>query len=176
MPSSTSVQAGPDFTKLERRLALSLAAHAEQQPAPVSTTDERSTPEQIPPERLRLASANIRYLSAIIGQLVELRNQPERDEYGTLRPSKHAFETACNLLTDAAIVSALIGREIPHGCASTDSQGGVRIEWVRPTSSAHLVVPALADHVGYVYHEIGDDYGTVAATPETLASWLREIV
>ena len=83
---------------------------------------------------------------------------------------------ASHLLTDAAIVSALKGRQIPLGCASTDSEGGIRIEWVRPTSSVHLVIPASPGRDGYVYHEVGDQYGTVSATPEALARWLREIV
>ncbi len=174
--AADSRQAGPDFTELEWRLALARANRSGHEVLPISNSDDRSTPEAIPPERLRLASANIRYLSAIIRQLVELLNGPERDEYGTLRPTRHAFETACRMLTDAAIVSALKGRPIPHGCASTDSEGGIRIEWVRPASSVHLVIPVSANRDGYVYHDVGDEYGTATATPEALARWLQEIV
>ena len=175
MASVISKESTPDFSELERRLALSRAGRTKQYFEPVSDGDDRSTPEPIRPERLGLASAGIRHLSAIIRQLDELLNEPESDEYGTLRPSRHAFEAARQLLIDAAIVSAQEGRPIPYGCASTDSEGGIRIEWVRPASSVHLVVPASPDRRSYVYHEVGDQYGTATATPETLARWLREI-
>jgi hypothetical protein len=175
MPPSIAEQALPEFTELEYEFALARAARSRQQATPVPARDDRATPETIPPERLRLASANITHLSAIIRQLVELRSEEETDEYGTLRPSRLAFETACSLLTDAAIVAALRNRRIPHGCASTDSEGGIRVEWVRPTSSVHLVIPASADRDGYVYHEVGNVYGSAPATPEMLAHWLQEI-
>ena len=67
------------------------------------------------------------------------------------------------------------GGGIPAGCGSTDSEGGVRIEWVCPTASVHLVVPATSDRKAYIYHEVGDDYATEDATPERLAYWLRQI-
>jgi hypothetical protein len=175
MASTIEMQAAPEFEELEWKFALARAIHSQRQPATVSMTDDRSTPATIPPERLRLASADIHDLSAMIRQLVELRQEEESDEYGTLRASQHAFDVACHLLTDAAIISALKGRPLPLGCASTDSEGGVRVEWVRPTSSVHLAVPASDDRESYIYHEVGDDYGTVAATPEMLAQWLGEI-
>lgn len=139
------------------------------------STDDRTTPTVIGPTRQQLASANIRYLSAIIRQLVELRNEEESDEYGTLRASQHAFDTACQLLTDAAIVSAFQGRQIPHACASTDSEGGIHIEWMRPTAGVSLIVPASPERDEYIYHEVGKAYSTEPATAEALARWLREI-
>lgn len=175
MPSVVSKVCGPEFSDLEWRLALSRAARSQPKPASASTGDDRTTPESIPPERLRLASANIRYLSAIIRQLVDLRNEEESDEYGTLRASRHAFDVACHLLTDAAIASALNGRAIPQGCASTDSEGGIHIQWMRPTVGVSLVVPASTDRNAYIYHEVGSVYSTEPATTEALARWLREI-
>jgi hypothetical protein len=128
-----------------------------------------------PPEPLSHASADVRYLSAITEQLGELQNEQERDEHGVLRADRFACETACELLTNAAIILA---REykfvIPYGCASTDSEGGVRIEWIRPTCGVRLVVPA-APVEAYIYHEVGDTFDTEPATAETLAHWLREI-
>jgi hypothetical protein len=175
MASVISKEAGPDFGELEWRLALWRAGHTKERFEPVSEGDERSTPEPIRPERLGLASAGIRHLSEIVRQLVELCNEPTTDEYGILRPTQHAFDAACQLLIDAAIVSARESRAIPYGCASTDSEGGIRIEWVRPTSSVHLVVPASLDRRSYIYHEVGDAYGTMTATPKKLARWLQEI-
>ena len=165
----------PEFTELEWRLAFSRARAPRSQPPSVRTGDDRATPNTIPPGRLRLVSAGIKYLSAIIQQLVELRNEEETDEYGTLRASQHAFDVACRLVTDAAIISAFDGRQIPRGCTSTDSQGGVRIEWVRPTASVHLVIPASSDREGYIYHEVADRHGTEPASPDRLAARLGAV-
>jgi len=138
--------------------------------------DDRATPEEfMPPARSRLVKANIKYLSALIQQLVELRNEPERDEYGALRATKQAFDLACTLLIDAAIVSAVEDRQIPYGCVSTDSQGGIRVEWVRESASVHIIIPASEERDGYVYHEEAANYGTEPATAEALARWLRII-
>ena len=78
------------------------------------------------------------------------------------------------LLIDAAIV-AYPRYGIPAGCASTDSECGVRIEWVRPGASVHLVVPAEESRPPYVYHEVGNDYATEDVTAERLAYWLQSI-
>ncbi len=117
----------------------------------------------------------IKYLSSLIQQLIEVRSAPEHDDHGVLRASQHAFDASCNLLVDAAIVSALAGGSIPNGCVSTDSEGGVRIEWVRDAASVHLVVPASDARGGYVYREVGTTYGTEPATAESLARCLRVI-
>jgi hypothetical protein len=127
------------------------------------------------PAKSQLGSANIKYLSSLIQQLVELRNAPERDDYGVLRANKHAFDVACNLLIDTAIVSALEGGYIPYGCASTDAEGGVRIEWVRDSASVHFIVAASENRDDYIYHELGTNYGTEPATAEALARWQRVI-
>jgi len=168
-------QSVPEFTELEWKLALSRVSAPRQGPPSVRTRDDRATPETIPPDRLRLASAEIKCLSAIIQQLVELRNEEETDEYGILRASQHAFDVACHLVTDAAIVSAFGGRQIPRGCASTDSEGGIHMEWLRPAAGVSLIVPASAERAAYIYHEVGNVYSTELATAEALARWLREI-
>ncbi len=119
--------------------------------------------------------ANIQHLSAIFGQLAELHEGQETDEHGILRPTEYAFEAAGGLLLEAAVLAAREGRQIPHGCVSTDSEGGVRIEWIRPASSLHLVIPASEDREAYLYHEVGDDYATEPVTPESLAQWLSAV-
>ena len=171
MPLTHEKQTTQEFTELEWKLAVSRFAC----PPFVRPRDDRATPEAIRPERLRLASAGIKYLSAIIRQLVELRNEAEHDEYGVLCASQHAFEAGCLLLIDAAIFSARSGRQIPYGVASTDSQGGIRVEWVRPTASVHLVVAATASQKPYIYHEVPSDFGTEPATAEVFAHWLSKI-
>lgn len=137
--------------------------------------DPRATPDAIPPERLQLADAGIFHLSSIVGQLVELWREPEEDDYGRLRPTQEAFDRSVQLLVDAAIGPYGRQRPIPSGCASTDSEGGVRIEWVRPSASVHLVIPAQKDQKAYIYHEIGNDYATEDVTPDRLAYWLQRI-
>jgi hypothetical protein len=137
--------------------------------------DERATdpPGPLPPHGI--ASAGIRHLSAIIAQLDELRTLDESDEYGRLRASKQTYDQACDLLIDGAIIAGLEGREIPYGGASTDSEGGIRIEWVRPTSGVHLVIPSGSSRSASLYHETGEEYAVEPATAEGLARWLRLI-
>jgi hypothetical protein len=116
----------------------------------------------------------IPHLLPIIQQLIDLWKEPEKDDYGRLRPTRDAFGRSMHLLVDV-VIEAHPQRLIPAGCVSTDSEGSVRIEWVCPTASVHLVVPAKGDRVAFIYHEIGDDYATEDATPERLAYWLRQI-
>lgn len=150
------------------------AVTAAEQQESIEDDDPRATPDAISPERVQLADAGILHLSPIVRQLVELWREPEDDEYGRLKPTQHAFDRSVQFLVDAAIV-AYPQYGIPAGCASTDSEGGVRIEWVRPTASVHLVIPAEESRAAYVYHEVGTDYATEDVTPERLAYWLHWI-
>jgi hypothetical protein len=125
-------------------------------------------------ELLKLIEDGNHPLSSIMWQLSDLWKEPEKDDYGRLRPTRDAFDRSVHLLVRAAI-EAYPQRRIPAGCVSTDSEGGVRIEWIRPTASVHLVVPAEKACVAHVYHDVGDDYATEDATPECLAYWLRHI-
>jgi len=146
-----------------------------------SAIDEASVPEDpktsqpIPNARLKIASAGIDHLSTIVHQLVELWQGPDRDEYGILQPTKEAFDAAVELLVDAAIEASREARAIPLGCATTDCEGGVRVEWIRDAGSVHLVVPASGADAAYVYHEFQDAYATEDATPQRLIRWLRHI-
>jgi hypothetical protein len=164
----------PEWTESELGLALAQVVANPPIRFALGLKDNRKTPPVIPAERLRLASAGIKYLSDIVQQLLELRNEAESDEFGTLRPSQRAFDEACHFLMDAAILSARESRAIPRGCAVTDAEGGVRIEWVRPKAGVSLVVPAFADRESYVfYHATGEDGYSEQASPETLARRLR---
>jgi hypothetical protein len=107
--------------------------------------------------------------------LVELRHGPESDDYGLLRPTDHAFERSSDMLVDAAVIAAVQGRKIPGGCVSTDSEGGVRVEWIRSDRSTHLIIPPSSSQAAFVYHEVARDFATEDATPEALAQWLRDI-
>jgi hypothetical protein len=117
----------------------------------------------------------ILHLSPIVQQLVELWIGPENDDYGRLRPTRDAFDKVVQLLVDAAIGGHFQRRQIPYGCVSTGSDGGVRIEWIRDRAGVHLIVPPNKDEPAYVYHEVDGDYATEDATPELLSRWLRAI-
>ncbi len=99
----------------------------------------------------------------MIEQLVNLLNGPEKDDYGRLRPTQDNFIETLRLLTGT----------IPVGCVSTDSNGGVRIEWIGVVGNVHLVV---SGDVAYIYHEICCEYSTEDATPERLAYWLLRLI
>lgn len=134
--------------------------------------DELAVDPPVSPIRGHLISANIRFLSPLLRELGELLSLPdEHDEYGVLRATRSAYESACCLLIDAAIVAAP-NRQIPRGCVSTDSEGGLRVQWIRPNKSVHLVIPAQPDKESYIYHEVGLDYGTERASAGRLAHWL----
>jgi hypothetical protein len=159
--------------KVEIQWAMSLATRAiVAQGVP---DDASKTPEPVSPERARLANAGILHLSPIVKQLVVLWTGPESDDYGRLKPTQDAFERTVYLLVDAAIDVYPQQREIPFGCVSTDSEGGVRIEWVRDGASVHLAVPARKDDTAYVYHEVAGAFATEDATPKRLADWLHWI-
>ena len=134
---------------------------------------EIQTPPRIPEAHYKLASAEIRHLSSLLKQLAALRVCDETDDYGVLRASEYAYNAVCQLLIDATITAAAERREIPDGYVSTDSEGGVRIEWVRPQSSVRLVIPAAPTRQSYLYHEVGNAYATEYPTAEALAYWLR---
>lgn len=137
-----------------------------------------ATPPLIPDEHQNLISAEIEFLSALVQDINELYVGPEQDEYGVLRPTPVAYQTAIEALIDAAIEAMKPergGRRVPYGNVSTDETGGVRVEWIRPTCSVHFVVPATPDKPAYFYYEAGDEYGTEEFTPGRLAEWLCQI-
>lgn len=162
-------------SKAELQFARARALQAVTESPSIDEEDQRATTDGIPPERLMLARAGIRHLSAIVLELVELREGPERDEHGVLRPTSYAFEETSSLMVNTAIIAARENRPIPLACVATDSEGGVRIEWVREHVSVHLIVPANEEAAPYVYLEKDNVYGTEDVTPEILARLLREI-
>ena len=143
--------------------------------APFEDEESPLMPDPISSGQRHIADAGIDHLSQILTRLIELWNGPESDDYGRLQPTAIAFERTVGLLIDAAIVAQSEGRQIPHGCVSTDSEGGVRIEWIRSQASVYLIAPAEKTKATYIYHEVGDSYATEDATPECLSHWLREV-
>jgi hypothetical protein len=160
----------------ERQFALARALRAVTDPRATEDEDPLTTPDTVPPERWQLANAGILHLSPIVRQLVELWKGPKNDDFGCLQPTQYAFDRTIEFLVDAAIdANSDKGRQIPSGCVSTDSEGGVRIEWIRDAASVHMVVPAQTNRAAYVYHETGNDYATEDMTPRRLSHLLRAI-
>ncbi len=102
-------------------------------------------------------------MKSALEQLINLWDGPEEDDYGRLRPTPDVFVKSIFFLLNVT----------PSCCASTDSEGGVRFEWILPTASVHLVIPK--DLVAYIYHEIDNDYATEDATPERLNLLLHRL-
>ncbi len=159
---------------LEIEVASAMAAKS--QKSPIRSADELSTPE-IPESVLRLVRAEVKELSGLLEQLSELRQAEPTDDYGILRLDEAAFERARELLTDATIVLASTYQaKMPYGCASTDSEGGLCIDWLRSDRAVNLVIPASHQKPAYFYHELGPDHAMeYEVTPERLATWLRII-
>jgi hypothetical protein len=162
---------------LELRLASAIGSNAISQPSSIRPTDELATPE-IPESVLKLVRAEVKELSGLLEQLSELRQEEPNDDYGILRLEESAFEHARELLTNATIVLAIKHQhKMPYGCASTDSEGGLRIEWFRTDVSVHLVIhAAAAGGKQYIFHQIhGASVVENDVTAETLAVWLSQV-
>ena len=170
MPAETATR---ELDDLDFRLAYAQAVRVLSR-TPIKS-DRRSTTPPVS-QHGSVRAAGIKFLSPLLAALEELRTMtPEADDYGALRATKFAYTTAADLLINAAIIAGLDGRQIPRGVASTDSEGGVRIEWVRPNKNVHLAIPATPERDGYIFHQMGAECGTELPTPELLAKWLNGI-
>lgn len=179
MPSEHLAVSSPKSSQSDWfRAQLSAASHTIANPAPLAETGESKSAVQ-PREWLsHVADAGIKHLSDIVKQLITLRQEGPEDEYGILRPTDFAFEAAVSLLIDCAIeLSVTHHRKMPRGCASSDSEGGIRIEWVRPQTSVHLAIPAQQQpRRCYIYHEDAGDFGVEhAVSAKELAVWLARV-
>jgi hypothetical protein len=115
-------------------------------------------------------------ITALLSDLRDLMKEggeDEEDEYGVLRPTGYAFRTALNLIIEA---SFLLIDGYPFGCASTDSEGGIRIEWFKTTGEIRLVIPASKEKEPYIYYEFGEKYGVDRqANADKLARWINRL-
>ena len=134
-----------------------------------------STPE-VRPELQQIAGASIHDLSAVRQQLISLRKTGAEDHRGLIRPSDDVFELGMQLLFDAFLVLRQdSSRRVPQGCVSPDFEGGIRIEWVRPSASVHRVIGPGEASPRYMDHKCGADYGVDnRVSAERLAFWIPE--
>jgi hypothetical protein len=125
----------------------------------------------------------VRELGTIIGQIAELASGEEIDE-DTLRPTDYAIAQTHSILWRACqvLLADSINRGVifhfPKGYVSTDSCGGLRIEWTSAQKrfSVRLVVPPQEGGTEYLYHEFGAEFGSQRkVTGALLASMLKHI-
>jgi hypothetical protein len=135
-----------------------------------------ATPE-VPESAGRVAKAGIKHLSSLFSQLVELRQEDEVDDYGTLRLNEIVFNEARDLLINTAIeLASSFGKGMPHGCASTDEEGGLRFEWFRQDAGVNLVIPSPnSPRRSYIFYQTRADHGTDIVSAENLAKRLSVV-
>jgi len=147
-----------------------------------SIEDDRTTPE-LPWHLADLMSSVDRLgFMDILCQIADLAGGDETDEYGILRPSGYALRTTFDLFLGTLMASLEQAvrhdkkRRFPRGCVTTDEQGGLRIEWADEDRAVHLVVPAAQGGRSYIYHELGEAYGTEdRVSGSVLACWLQRL-
>ena len=114
--------------------------------------------------------------TALLSDLRDLMKEggeDEEDEYGVLQPTGHALSTALHWILET---SPLFMDKYLFGCASTDSEGGIRIEWLTTTGEIRLVIPASKEKEPYIYYEFGEHYGVDGrASVSKLARWIHQL-
>lgn len=134
------------------------------EPIPIKSTSN------ITPEATRFEKQGIEIVHE---RLIELLQEEDEDEYGVLKPTTHAFNTAWVLVSGA---SELLKKSFPKASASTDDKGGVRLTWTRlePEREIRLVCPSDKSKKTYLYHESSNKHGIIEdVTALTLAGWLQ---
>jgi hypothetical protein len=107
----------------------------------------------------------------LLSDLAGLFRDSEDYNEDFLRPSESALSTAWRMLTDTR---AQLDQPFPPGTVYADGNGGLRIEWIRPSRELRLIVRSGEADPHYIYHEFGDLYGTdYVLSAGNLAYWLR---
>lgn len=112
-------------------------------------------------------------IEIVYERLIDLWQEEYEDEYGILKPTSHAFDTAWKLVSDA---SNSLKENFPKASISTDDQGGIRCTWTRlePETEVRLICPSKPSQTAYLYHENNGKHGIIDdVTALTLASWLQ---
>ena len=118
-------------------------------------------------ENAGMENAGLKILLTDLATL--LQSQDYNDEF--IRPTRHALTRTWNILRDASVFTT---GPFPVGTIFPDGDGGLRIEWIRPSRELRLAVSAQPDGKAYIYHELGDRYDVdYRVTPNILAFWLN---
>ena len=112
-------------------------------------------------------------LTALLSDLRDLLKEENEDDYGILKPTPHAFTTALSLIMG---VSMFIQAGCPFATVSTDSEVGIRIEWVKGKGEMRLIIPASSKKAPYIYYEFDDKYGVDRnANAFKLTRWMNRL-
>ena len=113
-------------------------------------------------------------IDSLLADLRDLLKEDKEDEYGILSPTSHALSVTILLIVEAYRRQH---SEWPFGCVSTDSEGGIRIEWNSPKGEIRLVVPDSDNKKHYIYYEFGDKYDIdEQVNPGKLVWWLNQLI
>jgi hypothetical protein len=161
----------PDIT--EQAIVWYLSKYAAKAFRQSSITDTTNLPPIVAVDQVKdYAKAEIKYLSQIVSQILNLHLAPEEEEDRI--QDRVAFWTVRILAESAIIAAEKYNNKIPYASVSPDSRGGLRIEWVNSETGVRLIVPAETPKA-YIYHEQGEHYNMEPVSPSSLAHWLRII-
>lgn len=149
---------------------------------PTLVRDDRVTPEWAWPPEDYVPPIDASGFADVVRQIADLTTGDETDEYGVLRPTQYALGETFKVVV-GSLVDRIYDAEshdqvyiYPRGCVTTDEQGGLRIEWSGDDRAVHLVIPAVREGRSYIYHELGDSYGTDGrVSGGVLARWLQKL-
>jgi hypothetical protein len=114
-------------------------------------------------------------IDQILADVRDLLTEDVEDDNGMLRPTQDAFSWTVLMLTGASITSHA---DWPLGCVSTDTAGGIRIEWRSHTGEIRLIAHASDATKNYIYHQCGDVHGIddTDMHPGKLIWWLNSLI
>jgi hypothetical protein len=132
----------------------------------------QTTIRDLSSESLAALAARLSHGAQVVVQrLAALLDEDEEDDYGVLRPTPYALDTAVDIIVQA---SQSIAGEFPIASVSTDHRGGCRIRWAQGRRRVHLFVPHADGEGSYIYHQEGDDHSTEKdVSAPSLVRWLR---
>jgi hypothetical protein len=115
----------------------------------------------------------------LVCQIAGACAEEEDEEAGVKRPSAKVIDRTLKVVIEASVLMHLdahkyhSGTNFPFRCATSDSEGGLRIEWRANDRLVHLVIRA-GDGESYIYHQIAGKHAIEKrVTAENLYRWLR---
>jgi hypothetical protein len=109
-------------------------------------------------------------LAGVFGEINRLAFQVEKDAFGLVRPSYHAYKTCMQILL--AMVQA--GEVFKPSDIATDRDGAIRISWAANQRESEIVFPCEESEPFYMYYSAPNEYGTEEShEPEALLRRIR---
>lgn len=118
-------------------------------------------------------ASDVSKFTTTIKGILELLELEEEDDYGILKPTEYAFQTAMQLVVEAY---EIIGNRFPRGSTCTDERGGISITWQskQPKRAVIMFCPCSPEKPAYIYRDTQDDYGSEdVISSSTLVQWLE---